>query len=175
MVCKYLKLMTDIKENKRLLQSWNKNTRSHIENSQKLIWKVRKKRIDIILVSIFLTLNKFDSAKLHLPCAYINLHQNPNHNEFILETLTIIYWFKVNKRNPRTMSEICSKLTIKKPEQRYWRRSPDFIVTFEQISHIFYCWLWTSNPRWENDINWVPYLTHTSKKYMLKVNNRNTR
>ena len=34
------------------------------------------------------------------------------------------------------MCEICSKLTIKTPEQRQWRRSGAFIVNFEQISHI---------------------------------------
>ena len=85
MACKYLKWITNIKENKRLLQSRNKNTRSHIENSQKLIRKVRKKRINITLVSALLT---FHSSKFHLPCAYIKVHQNPDHNEFVLDTLT---------------------------------------------------------------------------------------
>ena len=32
------------------------------------------------------------------------------------------------------MCEICSKLTIKTPEQRHWRRSSVFVVNFEQIS-----------------------------------------
>ena len=45
------------------------------------------------------------------------------------------YLFKVNYENTRTMLEICSKLTIKIPERRYWRCS-GFIVKFEQISHI---------------------------------------
>ena len=45
------------------------------------------------------------------------------------------YLFKVNNENTRTMLEICSKLTIKIPERRYWRCS-GFIVKFEQISHI---------------------------------------
>ena len=31
-----------------------------------------------------------------------------------------IYLLKVNKRNTRTRCEICSKLTIKTPERRYW-------------------------------------------------------
>ena len=39
------------------------------------------------------------------------------------------YMFKVNNRNTRTRWEICSKLTIKAPERRYWRRS-------EHISHL---------------------------------------
>ena len=44
--------------------------------------------------------------------------------------------FKVNNRNTRTRCEICSKLTIKTPEQRYKRRSGVFIINFEHISHI---------------------------------------
>ena len=32
--------------------------------------------------------------------------------------------------------EICSKLTIKIPERRQWRRSGIFIVNFEHISHL---------------------------------------
>ena len=59
-----------------------------------------------------------------------------------------VYWvycmFKGNNRNTRTRCEICSKLTIKTPERRYWRRSGVFIVNFEHVSHlllIFFCWL----------------------------------
>ena len=44
--------------------------------------------------------------------------------------------FKVNNRNTRTRSKICSKLTIKIPERRHWRRSGTFIVNFEHISHL---------------------------------------
>ena len=44
--------------------------------------------------------------------------------------------FKVNKRNTRTRCEICSKLTIKIPERRQWRRSGIIIVNFEHISHL---------------------------------------
>ena len=43
------------------------------------------------------------------------------------------YMFKVNNRNTRTRREICSKLTIKIPEQR---RSGIFIVNFEHISYL---------------------------------------
>ena len=46
------------------------------------------------------------------------------------------YMFKVNNRNTRTRCEICSKLTIKIPERRQWRRSGIFIVNFEHISHL---------------------------------------
>ena len=46
------------------------------------------------------------------------------------------YMFKVNNRNTRTRCEICSKLTIKIPQRRHWRRSRIFIVNFEHISHL---------------------------------------
>ena len=44
-----------------------------------------------------------------------------------------IYMFKVNNRNCRTRSEICSKLT---PERLQWRRSGVVVVNFEHISHL---------------------------------------
>ena len=34
------------------------------------------------------------------------------------------------------MCEICSKLTIKTPEQRQWHSSSVFIVNFEHILHL---------------------------------------
>ena len=52
-----------------------------------------------------------------------------------------IYLLKVNNRNTRTRCEICSKLTIKTPERRHWRRSGVFIVTFEHISRLFLVFL----------------------------------
>ena len=56
------------------------------------------------------------------------------------ETIVIspanIYLLKVNKRNGRTRCGICSKLTIKIPERRQWRRSGIFIVNFEHISRL---------------------------------------
>ena len=42
--------------------------------------------------------------------------------------------FKVNNRNTKTRCEICSKLTIKTPEQRQCRRFGVFISNFEHIS-----------------------------------------
>ena len=47
-----------------------------------------------------------------------------------------IYLLKVNNRNTRIRCEICSKLTIKTPERRQWRRSGVFIVNFEHASHL---------------------------------------
>ena len=46
------------------------------------------------------------------------------------------YIFKVDNRNTRTRCKICSKLTLKTPERRQWRRSGVFIVNFEHISHV---------------------------------------
>ena len=45
-----------------------------------------------------------------------------------------IYLFKVNNRNTRKRCETCSKLTIKTPERRQWRRSGVFIAIW------FYCY-----------------------------------
>ena len=54
-----------------------------------------------------------------------------------LDDLEIIpagnYMFKVNNRNTRARCEVCSKLTIKIPERRHWRRSGVFIVNLEQF------------------------------------------
>ena len=46
------------------------------------------------------------------------------------------YMLKVNKRNARTRCEICSKLTIKTPDRRQWRRSGVFIFKFEHILNL---------------------------------------
>ena len=46
-----------------------------------------------------------------------------------------IYLLKVNIKKTRLRYEIGSKLTIKTPERRQWRRAGVFIVNFEPISH----------------------------------------
>ena len=46
-----------------------------------------------------------------------------------------MHLFKVNNRNTRESYEICSDLTIKPPERRYWGRSDVCIVNIEHISH----------------------------------------
>ena len=48
----------------------------------------------------------------------------------------VIYLLKVNNRNTRTRSDICSKLTIKTPGRRHWHRSGVFVVNFEVILHL---------------------------------------
>ena len=44
--------------------------------------------------------------------------------------------FKVKNRNAGTTCEIFSKLTIKTPERRQWRRCGVFILNFEHKSHL---------------------------------------
>lgn len=51
---------------------------------------------------------------------------------------TSIYMFKVNIANTSKMSEICSKLTLKRPEELHWHRSDVFFVNFAQISRIYF-------------------------------------
>ena len=45
--------------------------------------------------------------------------------------------FKVNNRNSRKSYEICSKLTIKTPDQCQLCRFSFFIVSLKHISHLF--------------------------------------
>ena len=52
-----------------------------------------------------------------------------------------IYLLKVNNRDTRTRCEICSKLTIKTPERRQWRRSGVFNFNLERISHLILVFL----------------------------------
>ena len=43
---------------------------------------------------------------------------------------------QINNRKTRARCEKCSKLTIKRPKRRQWRRFGVFIVNFEHISHL---------------------------------------
>ena len=98
--------------------------------------------------------------------------------------------FRVNNKNTRTMWEICSKLTIKIPERHQWRRSGNFIVTFEQISHIVLVFLLLTLSKWMTAGYIMPNLQLRSfwfwlyltfgypipvSIYMFKVNNKDTR
>ena len=60
---------------------------------------------------------------------------------------TGIYMLKVNNRNIRTRCEIFSKLTIKIPERRQWRRFDVFIVNFDYISHLVLVFLFLTLSR----------------------------
>ena len=57
------------------------------------------------------------------------------------------YKFKVNSRNTRIRCGIRSRLTIKTPEQRHWRRSDFFIVNFEHFLHLVLVFLLLSLSR----------------------------
>ena len=48
-----------------------------------------------------------------------------------------IYLFKVNNGSTRARCEISSKLTIKTPEQRYWRRSGVLLLTLNIFQTLF--------------------------------------
>ena len=47
------------------------------------------------------------------------------------------YLLKVNNRNTRTRCDVCSKLTLKIPERRQWRRSGIFSVNFDMFYELF--------------------------------------
>ena len=49
----------------------------------------------------------------------------------------VIHSLKFKNGNNKIISEICSKLTVKTTEQRYWRLSSVFIFNFEQIYTMF--------------------------------------
>ena len=56
----------------------------------------------------------------------------------------VIYLFKVKNENTRTLYEVCSRFTIKTPEQRHWRFSDVFIVNLNRFYTFlwrFHCWL----------------------------------
>ena len=55
-----------------------------------------------------------------------------------------IYLFKVSSTNIRKRCEICSKLTIKTSEWRWWRGSDVFKDNFEYTSHLFLVFLFMS-------------------------------
>ena len=73
----------------------------------------------------------------------VNIYYHKNRNKNTQKVVILsghypvnIYLFKVNNGNTWTIHEIFSKLTIKTPEWRHWRRSGVFIVKFEHISCI---------------------------------------
>ena len=80
--------------------------------------------------------------------------------------------FKVNNRNTRTRCEICSKLAVKPPKRRQWRRrrSGVFIVNFEHISNLVLVLLLLtlrkkcSHSNWENNLTKLKY-PHPFTKY----------
>ena len=59
-------------------------------------------------------------------------------NNYLKVTIEKNRCFQNNLNNLNTITRcgICSKLTIKSPEQTHWRRSSVFIGDSEHISHI---------------------------------------
>ena len=88
-----------------------------------------------------------------------------------------IYLFKITNQNSRKRCEICSKLTIKAPEQLHWLRSGVFIVltwnTFDTVFCCFYCWLWTYiyllGKAPTHSTNQHALLFHFSKEYAFSL------
>ena len=84
-----------------------------------------------------------------------------------------MHLFKINNRNTRKRNEICSKLIIKTPKQRHWRRSSVFIK-FEYISHFFleFLLLTLSKLILVGYFHWLAKQTQTEKvRYFLKWKN----
>ena len=81
---------------------------------------------------------------------------------------TGIYSFNVNNGNTQRMCEICSKLTIKTPEQRHWRPSGVFLINSEQISNnIMVFLLLTLNQNMLAGNNEISHGTHIVKTLLL--------
>ena len=74
------------------------------------------------LLLFWIMLNK---ASAHLYALGKNIYTRKN-------SLTSIYQFIMNNSNTKKRCEICSKITIKTPEQR----STVFILNFEDVSHL---------------------------------------
>ena len=53
----------------------------------------------------------------------------------IYEIPGVMYVFKINYENTRTVCEICLKIIKKTPKQRHWGCSGVFMVNFVQILH----------------------------------------
>ena len=89
-------------------------------------------------------------ANIYLLVSSIKRKQNKIHQSFfsnydmenpVRNNPTNIYLHKVNKRNTRRRCEICSKLTIKTPEQMQWYRSGVLTVIYGDhltLDHVIY-------------------------------------
>ena len=99
----------------------------------------REKNIKVSLIGFDLhsrfTLSR---GKLLLPCNVIFIFLQLQNFTWKLANKYIV---KVNNESTRKMCEICSKLTIKIPQRRQWRRSVVVVVNFEHISHPFLVFL----------------------------------
>ena len=88
---------------------------------------------------------------------------------------TNIYLLKINNRNTRKRSHICSKLEIKTPDHMVHLLLP--LNIFHTFLSCFYCWLWTCIFLLEN-VNfsfhsacWYSSKQYASKKFSSVIQN----
>ena len=67
--------------------------------------------------------------------------ESESRRHFLFRFSNNFYLFKVSNRNNSKMCEICSKLTIKKHQNKVINVVVVFIVNFEHISHVFLVFL----------------------------------
>ena len=65
------------------------------------------------------------------------IHERVNGQNILKAISKLTFTCSKSKETLEKRCEICSKLIIKSPEQRHWRRSGGFIVNFEHILQIF--------------------------------------
>ena len=117
----------------------------------------------------------------HIFQTTIQYHKNMNSPaKFSMDLVTFfeyfqadIYLFKVNNKNAKTRPDICSKLTIVRPERCHWRQSGVFTLNLEQISHIVLVFPLFPNKH----VNANLVLVTKALKTMwnsLKINNKDT-
>ena len=90
---------------------------------EEVCWKsywFHQTKLDRRAVVILSFLTAFRKT-LHLRCLTAFLICLCDFPGVIIRKPANIYLFKVNNKNIRKRCEICSKLTIKPPERRYWR------------------------------------------------------
>ena len=90
----------------------------------------------ILALCLYRKKNSAKSSQKSLPWAPTNTFAEEYIQFRKWATPAGIYLLKLNNRNTRTRCEMCSKLTLKIPERRHWRRSGIFIVNLEHISHL---------------------------------------
>ena len=77
-----------------------------------------------------------------------------------------IYLFKIKNRNTKKRCDVCSKLTVKTLDRHHRRRSSDFVVNFEHISHLFSS---VSIVDFEQvNISWVTSMKRLVKQIFMK-------
>ena len=98
---------------------------------------------------------------------------NTSHDILFLPSKRFVFllWtqqkFVHSKSTIRKKCEICSQLTIKTPERRYWRLSSVFICNLEQFSNLVLVLQWlTLNRKWFVDRNHINNATSQDNTYI---------